>query len=134
MIRWLLTALLTSKLMCYSVAHYVATCILHACLSVCLCLSWQQAFFTKTYRIYKQEFSGVSKETSPIMHSSHFNWQHTGQIRKKPSPVRQKIVEKKKKNRCCKVLFVNALMQKFAQIFENICNLITFIQPEHFLN
>ena len=33
----------------------------------CLCLSWFYTFWTKISRICKRDFSGVSKETSPIL-------------------------------------------------------------------
>ena len=44
-------------------------------------------------------------------------------------------MRKKEKNcRCCKELCANKQTQKIAKMFEKICILITFIQPEHFLN
>ena len=62
-----MTAFFTSIVLSCSVARYIAACILHMCLSACLCLSWLYTFLTKTNRIYKREFSGVSKEASPIL-------------------------------------------------------------------
>lgn len=46
----------------------------------------------------------------------------------------QKLGEKNENSRCCEELCVNTQAQKFLKIFENIYILITFVQPEHFLN
>ena len=62
-----MSAFFTSRLLSCSVACHIASCILRVCFSVCLCLSWPETFWKKINRIYKQGFSGVSKETSPIL-------------------------------------------------------------------
>lgn len=50
---------------------FLISCSLHscmrACLSICLYLRWLHVFWAKTNRIYKQEFLGVSKETTAIL-------------------------------------------------------------------
>ena len=69
MINWLLTTFFTFILLFCSVARYIAAWILRACLNACFCLSWSNALRAKINRIYKREFSSVSKETSPILDS-----------------------------------------------------------------
>ena len=60
---------LTIDCILHSVACCIVAYILRACLSVCLYLSWSHAFWAKFNRIYKREFSGGSKKTSPVLHS-----------------------------------------------------------------
>ena len=133
--RWLLTAFFTSILLSCSVNCYVAKCILRVCLSVYLCLNWASTFCTKTNWIYKREFSGVSKERSPIMdlRTSTINMLNRGG-ENLPQFV-QKMNKKMNKNkvaRCCKAL--TRKLRNSPRYFKNICSLIKFIQPEHFLN
>lgn len=95
----------------FSVARYIAAWVLRAFLSVCLCLSWPQAFWTKINIIYRHKFSVVSKEQvqSWILGSLHFIWQHTEQTREKTSPVRliNGSEQENKNNMCCKEFCVN---------------------------
>ena len=56
-----LTAFVTSILLSYSVALYIAACILHAG------FNWPHAFWTKTNKIYKRETWRVCKKASPIL-------------------------------------------------------------------
>ena len=109
---------------------------LRACLSVCLCLSWSHTFWTKINRIYKREFSGVSSDTSPIFDPRTSTSNLLNKRDENLHQFVQKMGEKNenKNNRCCKVLYVNRQTQNLAKGFENICILITSIQPQHFLN
>ena len=132
MICWVLTGCFTSILLSCSVASYLAACILRARLSIYFYLRWPNEFWTKINKIFKREFLGVSKETSPILDprtwaSCILKWrgENLGQFVKKW--VRKiKIIGVVKRY---------VLTQELANIFENICIfLLRFIQSEHFLN
>ena len=118
----------TSILLSCSVAHTIAPCILRACLSVCLCLSWPKEFRTKINIIYKQEFSVSSKNTISILDPCNSTGKSLRQFT-------QNIGEKNrnKNKRCCKTLCIKTQRQKFAKNFEIICFLIMFAQLELFL-
>ena len=137
MIHWVLTALFASILLSCSAARYIAACILGTCFCVCLYLSWPHAFQKRLFnRIYKREFSCVSKGTNPIFdpRDSASNILNRRWITLHYFVQRVGKRKKKKDNRCCKALYLNTQAQKLAKVFENICILITFIQPKYFLN
>ena len=111
------------------------SCMHLACVLECLCLSWSHAFWTENNKIYKREFSSVSKETSPILGSRTSTSNILNKRGKNLRQFIQEMGEKKNWNhRCCTALYVNTQTWKFAKIFENTFILIRFIKPEHFLN
>ena len=91
MMCWQLTAFFI--LFSYSVARYIAACILHAG------FNWPHAFWTKINKIYKRENSGVCKKASPIL-DLQTSTSNILKRRGKKSPDRQRNGwKKRKKNR-----------------------------------
>ena len=76
----------------------------------------------------------MSKETSPFLDPQTSTSNILNRRGKSVRQFVQKIGKKKKNPWCCKALWVNIQTQKFTEIFENICILKTFNQPEQFLN
>ena len=135
MIRWLLTGFFSFILLPCEVSCFIAACILRgACLRVCLCLSCEHAYSTKINRIYKREFPGVSKEASPILDTRTSASSMLKRRGKNLASSSKKWVRKIKITVVVKCYALTRKRKKFTKIFENICVLITFIQPEHFLN
>ena len=127
MMCWLFTVFFTSILLSCSVAHYIAVCILSAC------LSWLPRVWTKIDRIYKWEFSDVSKETSPIL-DSHSSTSNILNRQKKTFDCSSKKWVRKRKRK--KVLWSVCYQSnsRTCKFFETICILIMLIQLKHFLN
>ena len=104
----------------------LSSCIHLACVFECLFMFELAArILDKINKIYKQECSGVSEETSQILYPNILNI--LNRCRKN---LRQFVQEMGKKNKdqnhsCCKALRVNTQTQKFEKIFENVCILIT---------
>ena len=127
--RWVLTAFFTSILTSRSVACYIAICILHTWLSVCL---WQltEKNLTEIFRCVK--------EASPILDPcTSIRITLNRKDRKDRNNFHQfvqKLGEKLKKNNRCCVLCVNTQMQRFTNIFEIIFILITFVNHLYFNN
>ena len=134
MIPWLLTAFFTFILLSCAVACYIAACVLHACLRVCLCLSCEHAYWTKINRIYKRKFPGVSKKAIPILDIRTSASNILKRRGKKLASSSKNWVRKIKITGVVKYYALPRKRKKFTKIFENICILITFIQPDHFLN
>ena len=114
MIHWILISFFTSIRLSCLLACQIAAYILRPCLRVGLCFVYvclcsQRAFWTKTNKIYKREFSSVSKKTSLLLEPRTSTRKHNEQTRKENSPVHPQNDWKKEKRKTTGVVMQYAL-------------------------
>ena len=114
MIHWILISFFTSIRLSCLLACQIAAYILRPCLRVGLCFVYvclcsQRAFWTKTNKIYKREFSCVSKKTSLLLEPRTSTRKHNKQTRKENSPVHPQNDWKKEKRKTTGVVMQYAL-------------------------